>query len=113
MAANSNGGLAVSVTICSKRPIGIAEGEPAKEDVVDGLLCGRITFEKQELLQLGRDDFGVAQVFTRFWPISKDAGLAVEIPFAWRIEGVRGVLDIVLRVIFLVRFARVARKGGD
>ena len=108
MSANSNGGLAVGITIGPKGPIGIAESEAAKEDVVDRLFCGNIAFENQQLLQFRCDHLGAAQVFARLWPIAENSGLAIEIPFAWRIETVRRVLDVVLRVVLFVRFARIA-----
>src|SRR5882762_1911124 len=42
IASNANCGLRIRVSRSSERPIGVTEHEPAKDDIVNGFLCGQI-----------------------------------------------------------------------
>ncbi len=108
-----DGGLGVGVTLGGHGPIGVAEGEPAQDDVADGAFRSEITFELEQIIEARRDDFGVTHVFAHAREVADDALLTIQLPFAGSVETAGRILDEVTRVGFMVGGTRVAGKRRD
>src|ERR1051326_532892 len=95
-------GLRTTVAFGIEHPIGVMESQSPYCNVPDALASLRLAGKADEIGQNGSEDLCLTQTFPGHRPVGEFTGLAVEVPFPWRIKQLSGILDEITLMVFPV-----------